>query len=155
MDSAEQIAAEYESARRTVEYHVAMNVAGLTFDERVKASTEYMRAIRQFNVANSRREAWIRAGLQGDDKMNQIEAFKETLEFVRGKWQAWDTLLLTFIHEHLSFAHHEDMLRRILENPEAFSEAKFGRWLGWLQGVAAAHNFITLDQCKAINKRWA
>ena len=33
-----------------------------------------------------------------------------------------------------------------------FSEAKIGRWLGWVQGVACAKGWLHLDDCKRINK---
>ncbi|MBU2051486.1 MAG: hypothetical protein KKH61_21255 [Gammaproteobacteria bacterium] len=48
-----------------------------------------------------------------------------------------------------------DLLRHIKEMPvrmsSDFSEAKIGRWLGWVQGVCCAKGWLTLDDCKNIN----
>ncbi|MCW2315277.1 hypothetical protein M2322_000811 [Rhodoblastus acidophilus] len=59
-----------------------------------------------------------------------------------------------------SIEHMRDMMRRIDTNsdataPNGFSEAKLGRWLGWLQGVACGLGVLTLEEAKAINMRWA
>ena len=85
--------------------------------------------------------------------MNQIEAFKETLNKCRADWPPVD-------EPYLSLSHHEDMLARIVagciaDAPTGFSSAKLDRWLGWLQGVPAALGLLTLDECKAINQKWA
>jgi hypothetical protein len=84
--------------------------------------------------------------------MNQYEAFKETLDLCRPNWPAVD-------EDFLSLEHHNDMLRRIDESRftsgPSMSEAKMGRWLGWLQGVASALGLLTLDECKRINMKWS
>lgn len=33
----------------------------------------------------------------------------------------------------------------------SMSKGKLGRWLGYIQGVAVANGWLTLDQCKRIN----
>lgn len=58
-------------------------------------------------------------------------------------------------------SHLRDMLRTMEsginpQNPDAgFSEGKMGRWLGWAQAAVVAMQCATLDDMKAINKRWA
>jgi len=75
--------------------------------------------------------------------MRQREAFEFSLSVARTR--GWgpnreDPLL--------GSEHAEDMLRRW---DDSFSEAKAGRWLGWLQGVLCAQYWLTLDECKEIN----
>lgn len=85
--------------------------------------------------------------------MNQIEAFRETLAYCEERWPAP-------MFGETSIEHMRDMLRRIEANrdataPDGFSEAKLGRWLGYLQGVAVGLDVMALDDCKAINMKWA
>jgi len=47
-------------------------------------------------------------------------------------------------------AHFHDMRARMDQGD--LDEGKIGRWLGWIQGAAVAHRWLTLDQCKAINR---
>lgn len=85
--------------------------------------------------------------------MNQIEAFRETLNAVGDKWPETD-------NEASSLQHMYSMLARMEANsdptaPDGFSEAKKGRWLGWMQGCAFCLGLISLEECKQINKKWA
>ena len=85
--------------------------------------------------------------------MNQKEAFRETLHHCEERWPSP-------MFDELSIEHMRDMLRRIDANcdataPNGFSEAKLGRWLGYVQGAAVALGVMILDECKEINKKWA
>jgi hypothetical protein len=85
--------------------------------------------------------------------MNQIEAFRETLARCEDRWPVP-------MFGETSIEHMRDMLRRMETNsdataPNGFSEAKLGRWLGYLQGVAVGLDAMTLEECKNINKKWA
>jgi hypothetical protein len=85
--------------------------------------------------------------------MNQREAFQDTLQICENRWPSP-------MFGETSIEHMRDMLRRIDANtdpttPEGFSEAKLGRWLGYLQGVAVALGAMTLEECKDINRKWA
>lgn len=53
--------------------------------------------------------------------------------------------------EGTSIAHLQDMLARMIAD-DTMPDDKRNRWLGWAQGVLAAHGCLTLDQCKAINE---
>jgi hypothetical protein len=81
--------------------------------------------------------------------MNQLQALRETIEFARTAGMdncSGDT-------PEVDFPHLEDMLRRVEAAPENFSEAKLGRWLGWVQCAVVGGAFGTLDDMKTINKR--
>lgn len=84
--------------------------------------------------------------------MNQIEAFNETvmLAIKMGMPDQSD------VDDSLGYEHMFSMLKRIEANPEKFSEAKLGRWLGWAQAALVAANVgVTLEDVKQINLRWA
>ncbi len=53
--------------------------------------------------------------------------------------------------EGTSLAHLADMLTRMKADRE-MTYGKQCRWLGWAQGVLAAHGHLSLEQCKEINK---
>jgi hypothetical protein len=79
--------------------------------------------------------------------MNQLEAMRETVSVYR-EWSKHWTLDQPVTYEECSLAHMEDMLRRVEANPEKFSPAKLGRWLGWMQGAMTAVGALTLEQAK-------
>lgn len=74
--------------------------------------------------------------------MNQRAAFSETVSILEGRVDDNDPL----------FIHIKEMEFRL---EKWFSEAKLGRWLGWIQGVACAKNWMTLDEAKEVNKRYS
>lgn len=84
--------------------------------------------------------------------MNQLEAFRETVEVYR-QWNSAPRRV--FIPANCDLAHMEDMLRRLEAEPDKFSDSKLGRWLGWAQGVLCVLGVLTLDQAKEINRMWA
>lgn len=82
--------------------------------------------------------------------MNQREAFAETivLAITAGMPEESD------VDDSLGLAHMQSMLDRIEANPEGFSEAKLGRWLGWAQAALVASGVgVTLEDVKQINLR--
>jgi hypothetical protein len=78
--------------------------------------------------------------------MNQRQAFKETIELATAR-----NMPLWYDSE-VGLAHIKGMYERITDD---FSEAKLGRWLGWAQCAVVAAECATLDEMKAINKRWS
>lgn len=86
--------------------------------------------------------------------MNQRAALQDTLAKLRANGMA----TCEIEEEGCDFDHFVDMHNRILaadHNGTPFSEAKLGRWLGWIQGAASACGFLTLDEAKHINQRWS
>ena len=82
--------------------------------------------------------------------MNMIEAAKETL----AKAEAAGMDILTSDIPELDYPHLQLMLSRMQVNE--MSEAKIGRWLGWMQAaVVAADIGLGLEDMKEINKKWA
>lgn len=81
--------------------------------------------------------------------MNQVAAFAETLEFACE--QGMDNC--EFEKDEVNYWHLVDMFKQIEDNPEKFSEAKIGRWLGWTQCAVVAGDFGTLEDMKRINER--
>ncbi len=80
--------------------------------------------------------------------MNQRAAFLSTIQLAEARGMPEGAP-----EDALSLAHMRDMLGRITAN---HSEAKLGRWLGWIQcALVAADVGVTLDDVKAINMRWA
>lgn len=51
-----------------------------------------------------------------------------------------------------SIYHFEDMYSRITAD---FSQAKLGRWLGYIQGVLCARGIVTLEELKRLNEKYA
>lgn len=79
--------------------------------------------------------------------MNQRDAMHETI-----------AEMATEIKFREIFLHSDEqaLVDHIIGMPartEGFSEAKLGRWLGWIQGVACAKGWLTLEDCKRINQR--
>ena len=81
--------------------------------------------------------------------MDQINAFIDTLTFAQEAGMAY----CEFETKEVNFWHLQDMLEQITENPERFSEAKLGRWLGWAQCAVVAGGYGTLDDMKQINRK--
>lgn len=89
--------------------------------------------------------------------MDMISAMRETIEVCKKNGMHQTTVEL---RPGCDFNHFEYMLKSVQlgKNPQGgdgFSEGKLGRWLGWIQGAAAAAGYITLEECKEINKRWS
>lgn len=57
--------------------------------------------------------------------------------------------------EPCSIDHFETMYEAVKQNPSVFSDAKLGRWLGWVQGVLCGRSLVTLDEMKEINKKYS
>lgn len=88
--------------------------------------------------------------------MNQVEAFKETIELAeRLGMPAFSSLhgWANTARHAIGLEHLKDMFNRLTPD---MSPAKMGRWLGWAQAcVVAAGVGATLEDMKAINQRWA
>jgi hypothetical protein len=83
--------------------------------------------------------------------MNQREAFRETLDIALAN----DMDLIEMDQTEVSYLHLASMWEHIQADPN-MSETKLGRWLGWAQcAVVAADIGVTLEDMKAVNKRWA
>lgn len=83
--------------------------------------------------------------------MNQLQAMKDTMELARFH-------MMDMIQDEdkpdRDYGHLMDMLRNVISEPDAFSEAKLGRWLGWMQAcVYGMCENVTLDDMKEINER--
>jgi hypothetical protein len=82
--------------------------------------------------------------------MNQLEAMRETLT----RAQECGMADISGFAEGCDYWHLQDMVERAQAGE--FSDAKLGRWLGWMQcAVVAAEIGLTLDDMKSINKRHA
>lgn len=58
------------------------------------------------------------------------------------------------INDPRSIAHLLDMYERMRPaGPNAFSEGKMNRWLGYIQGVLVTRGLISLDQAKDCSRR--
>jgi hypothetical protein len=79
--------------------------------------------------------------------VNQIEAMRATLALAMQR----DYQYTDFETKHVDWDHLSSMLKRIDEDSAQYSEAKIGRWLGYIQGVLVANDCLTLDECKDIN----
>lgn len=75
---------------------------------------------------------------RSDKEMNMIGAFEDTIELARNRG--------------CDVSHFVDMRSRITND---FSEAKLGRWLGYMQGFIVALEFATLEEMKEVNKKHA
>lgn len=79
--------------------------------------------------------------------MNQLEAMRETLS----RAQECGMHEIDGFADGCDYWHLQDMIERA--EVEEFSEAKMGRWLGWMQcAVVAAGLGLTLDDMKEINR---
>jgi hypothetical protein len=82
--------------------------------------------------------------------MNQIAAFKDTLELADSRGMAD----CEFEEKSVGFDHLVDMLEIIELAPDGtFSESKIGRWLGWAQCAVVAGGYATLQEMKEINRK--
>lgn len=98
--------------------------------------------------------------------MDQFAAFRETarryLDWWENRASAHDFVRITILlPESLGPEHVRQMVSTVEfhQHPdtrsEPFSEAKLGRWLGWLQAAATAARALTLEECKEINRRYS
>lgn len=55
-----------------------------------------------------------------------------------------------------SVEHLQDMLKRVLKDKE-MSDAKVGRWLGWMQAIVCCYSpaGFTLETFKDLNRRYS
>lgn len=74
--------------------------------------------------------------------MNQRSAFTTTVELLKLRVPEDNPMLIHIIEMEPRLEPH-------------FSEAKLGRWLGWIQGVACGLNWMTLEEAKEINKSYS
>ena len=87
--------------------------------------------------------------------MNMIAAMRDTIELARANGMD----KMEYDNPDLDFPHLLDMcvMMETGNSPQGggFSEGKLGRWLGWAQAAVVAAACGTLDDMKAINKKWA
>lgn len=88
--------------------------------------------------------------------MNQLAAMKETLT----RAQECGMADISGFAEGCDYWHLQDMVERAEAAMNApgleFSEAKLGRWLGWMQcAVVAAGIGLTLEDMKELNREHA
>lgn len=85
--------------------------------------------------------------------MDMLAAMEETIAIAKGR--RYDKQ--TNIENDISQEHFESMLSRMRAGMAEgyFSEAKQGRWLGYIQGVLVARGFLSLEEAKEINKKFA
>ena len=82
--------------------------------------------------------------------MNQLAAMRETLT----RAQKCGMSSIDGLATGCDYWHLQDMMERAQIGE--FSEAKLGRWLGWMQcAVVAADIGLTLEDMKEINLRYA
>ena len=96
--------------------------------------------------------------------MNQLEAMRDTIALMDNNLDKASDVhkyVISAMNAGLSPPHLREMLE-VMEygdNPqhpgEPFGEAKMGRWLGWAQAAVVAMNLASLDDMKAINRKWA
>lgn len=92
--------------------------------------------------------------------MNQLGAMYESVALgkERAKYVSDDEII---IKDGFSIEHMESMVRRArgLDSESTseypFSEAKLGRWLGWIQAALTAQGLLSLEEAKEINKKWS
>lgn len=80
--------------------------------------------------------------------MNQQEAARETLRQAK---EVWPNNPIVKDHS-FSLEHLEYMMDRMFEG---MSDAKRGRWLGWMQAVVVAQTVLNLDDMKRINEGYS
>ncbi|AIK68221.1 hypothetical protein P10VF_008 [Rhizobium phage vB_RleM_P10VF] len=82
--------------------------------------------------------------------MNQLQAARDTIELARS-YGMHEFPYLAELGDEIQWHHLEDMLRR-MEGMSDKSEAKIGRWLGWMQcAVFVMCADVTLEDLKQIN----
>lgn len=79
--------------------------------------------------------------------MNQRAAWDETFALI-----AKSPLDNVNLPPSLRFPHLHNMDQRL---EDTFSEAKIGRWLGWLQAAVVANGIATMEEMKEINRKHA
>lgn len=98
--------------------------------------------------------------------MDQFAAFRETARRYLDWWNERASTsdvarVVMSLPDSLGPGHVRQMVSTVEfhQHPdtpsEPFSEAKLGRWLGWLQAAATAAGALTLEECKAINRRYS
>ncbi|WP_343929754.1 hypothetical protein [Tsukamurella strandjordii] len=87
------------------------------------------------------------AGASPGDEVDQLGAFRETIAFAEKRG------MLDEPDSDLGLSHLRGMLATVEAEPAAFSPAKLGRWLGWVQAAVVAAGVGTLDDMKAISNR--
>ena len=80
--------------------------------------------------------------------MKQLKAMQDTIELLRER-----SFYAMITVPECSYEHLKDM--EVRARLGTFSEAKMGRWLGYIQGVGVSYAYMTLEEAKEINKRWA
>ncbi|QIG74001.1 hypothetical protein PP935_gp226 [Rhizobium phage RHph_N34] len=83
--------------------------------------------------------------------MNQLQAARDTIALARS-FGMHEFPYHADLDESIQFPHLEDMLRR-MEKMGDKSEAKLGRWLGWMQCAVVVMTPASLDDMKVINVR--
>lgn len=86
--------------------------------------------------------------------MNQLEAMRATLDLARER--GYDDI--SFEEEGVNYIHLVSMYDRVnaaIIEGKPFSEARLGRWLGYIQGVLVANQCCTLEEMKQLNKAFA
>ncbi|QIG68160.1 hypothetical protein EVB55_225 [Rhizobium phage RHph_Y68] len=83
--------------------------------------------------------------------MNQLQAARDTIALARSKGMDKQPYRLD-LDASIQFPHLEDMLRR-MESMTEKSDAKIGRWLGWMQCAVVVMTDATLDDMEEINIR--
>ena len=79
--------------------------------------------------------------------MKQLEAMRATLQ--GALLREYDNVVME--EKGVDYAHLESMLQRVEAEPHKFSDAKLGRWLGYMQGVLVANGLATLEEMKQLN----
>jgi len=85
--------------------------------------------------------------------MDMIGAMRATLELAR----RYDLDMLSSDIPSSDYDNLESMLDRVMSNPAEFSEAKLGRWLGWMQACVVINSCggITLEDMKSLNRKFS
>lgn len=81
--------------------------------------------------------------------MDMLKAMEETLSFALQR--GYDNI--SFDEVGVDFDHLASMYQRA--SNEKFSDAKLGRWLGYIQGVLVANQCGNLEEFKALNRKYA
>lgn len=93
--------------------------------------------------------------------MDMVKAARESVDLINSRINDWtlDVGMIMKLTRDIQPEHLEEMVVQMEAdaNPQggAFSEGKLGRWLGWIQCAGTAIGVLTLEECKAINKKWS
>jgi hypothetical protein len=108
--------------------------------------------------------------LEGTTTLKMLEAMRDTVALMEaglqhiaeaGDASGDEKMHIARLDADLQPPHIRDMLATMESgiNPQDternFGEGKMGRWLGWAQAAVVAQGCGSLDDMKAINKRWA